>query len=783
MISCIVGKTEITSLSYEDKVLREWSNKHKLICPVCGEELKYYNGEKLIAHFKHLPNSNCIGESYSEKDTNEHNKGKYELFNWLSKQNNISDVKLEYWIPETKQRADIYFEYDNKKYAVEYQCTSSTQIKERTNLYNLNGINVIWILGTENYNELTNDRRTFKELEKNIKRMYGKIRYFDGENMYTLYDILHKFKDKSDKNAIPYKDLFNFKYESKNLNDMNIEDFIIKPMEEFDIFDYVSQKVEQINKNILNEKYKYNVCILSEDETQWGIKLNKEEEIKYSGNLYNIDKTEFEKKLFELKLETDVINANYKIESDCEYIQTSIQQHISDNNFKFKINTLEVDDKIKFIINTTKRNEERDSDIVLVEKSKSEISTTSGFKNECYKELCLHIDKFKELETKLKNIKVKLNDDCYATFNESNYCGEILKYIPFKIKIYDIEFDFEYHYDKDVDDYIEEITHRLLELLNKCFYIYDDMKKSYKYINIDFKIDDIVYGYYGGYHSDDKIYNLYVTIYNEKYINYQCKCTIEDLFNSGYDDILKIINEKLRSFNYDFDTSLIKGKLNDNCYYEFNYSSSTSTYIPLKFKIYDKSFISSMLYCDDLNLINGKSTKILPVLNNLYNYMISKYSNINFNFDTLLDNYNSYLNLKLEYMGHTDKYCVCVKEEIDIKKLYDNIDNFIYKFKNDIIQDCALSLFIDTCKKVRSDNIYNVHYYYDEQSKVCSTDIGVTLNLYNNKITYFNLSYNITMEDFNRMKNIMEFFINKSVKKLKSIRKKTLTWDDINNKK
>lgn len=782
MLSCIVGTTEITSLDLDEKTLRKWSNEHKLICPVCGEELKYCNGEHKTAYFRHLAGSECEGGEYSEKDTEEHNNGKIALYNWLNNQNDVVNLKIEKWIPETKQRADIYFEYNNEKYAVEFQCTSITNMKERTELYKLNNINVIWVLGIKNYDNLENNRRTFKELEKDIKRMYDIIYYLDGDVLYKMYNILPKFDLAKRNNPAPYKTMFNFEYESINLNDLNINNFIIKEKEEFDVFDYITKSIDKINESIINDN-KYTICILSEDEIQWGIKLNRDGDIKYTGSLKHFDEKEFKKILFELNLEAETINSRYKVESDCNYITTSIQNHININNFKFNIYTLNADDRIKFIINTKKHYTEHKNDIILVNKSINDISNTSGFKNECYNKLLCYIDELKELENNLKIINVKLNDECYAVFDEDNYCGEIIEYIPFKIKLYDTEFKFEYYYNKDVDNYIEEVQHRLLELLNKCFYIYDDMKKSYKYINIDFKIDDIVYGYYGGYHSDDKIYNLYVTIYNEKYINYQCKCTIEDLFNSGYDDILKIINEKLRSFNYDFDTSLIKGKLNDNCYYEFNYSSSTSTYIPLKFKIYDKSFISSMLYCDDLNLINSKSTKILPVLNNLYNYMISKYSNINFNFDTLLDNYNSYLNLKLEYMGHTDKYCVCVKEEIDIKKLYDNIDNFIYKFKNDIIQDCALSLFIDTCKKVRSDNIYNVHYYYDEQSKVCSTDIGVTLNLYNNKITYFNLSYNITMEDFNRMKNIMEFFINKSVKKLKSIRKKTLTWDDINNKK
>ena len=233
MLSCIVGKTEITSFGYDDKQLREWSKKEKLICPVCGEPLRYYNGELKSAHFKHLPNSECVGEKYSEKDTQEHNEGKIALYNWLNKQENMHNLKLEHWISETKQRADIYFEHNSEKYVIEYQCSSSTNFKERTQLYKLNDINVIWVLGVKDYNDLNNKQRRFKALEKEIKSNYSCILYFDGEQLHKLYDFLPMFKDGSNNIAKPFKDMFNFKYESKKLNDIIIDEFIIKENIEF----------------------------------------------------------------------------------------------------------------------------------------------------------------------------------------------------------------------------------------------------------------------------------------------------------------------------------------------------------------------------------------------------------------------------------------------------------------------------------------------------------------------------------------------------------------------
>lgn len=88
-------------------------------------------------------------DGYAESETEEHIKGKIDLYEWIKTQKEVSDVILEGWIPETKQRPDIMFKYNNIQYVIEFQCTPiSSEYIERHDLYMAAGINDIWILGT-----------------------------------------------------------------------------------------------------------------------------------------------------------------------------------------------------------------------------------------------------------------------------------------------------------------------------------------------------------------------------------------------------------------------------------------------------------------------------------------------------------------------------------------------------------------------------------------------------------------------------------------------------------
>lgn len=112
-------------------------------------------------------------DKYSEPETEEHLNGKRDLFEWIKKQNGVSNAALEGWIPETKQRPDIMFEYESKKYVIEYQCSPiATEYVERHDLYKASGIIDIWIAGYEKYFK-SNSRH--KYIEDYIEGYYNPL--------------------------------------------------------------------------------------------------------------------------------------------------------------------------------------------------------------------------------------------------------------------------------------------------------------------------------------------------------------------------------------------------------------------------------------------------------------------------------------------------------------------------------------------------------------------------------------------------------------------------------
>lgn len=191
MLTCKINEKIVNTIEYKDKDLRKWSNKGILKCPICKDKMVYRNGNYKIAHFSH---EYACGEEgsliYSHPETKEHITGKLALYNWLKTQN-VENLKLEHWIPETKQRPDIYFELDGVRYVIEYQCSPiATQYDERRSLYELAGIKDIWILGIENYEiikeheNLYMARRT-KTIERDLmsKKEYP-LMYLSDDNLY-----------------------------------------------------------------------------------------------------------------------------------------------------------------------------------------------------------------------------------------------------------------------------------------------------------------------------------------------------------------------------------------------------------------------------------------------------------------------------------------------------------------------------------------------------------------------------------------------------------------------
>lgn len=149
--------------TYDKETLKKWASKKILLCPACRKPYEYCHGRVKTPYFRHMEKDTC-DELYSESETQEHMDGKRDLFEWIKEQKGVKNATLEAWIPETKQRPDIMFEYDDKKYVIEYQCSPiSTEYHERHELYRAGGIIDIWICGIEKY---TKRNMRVKEIER-----------------------------------------------------------------------------------------------------------------------------------------------------------------------------------------------------------------------------------------------------------------------------------------------------------------------------------------------------------------------------------------------------------------------------------------------------------------------------------------------------------------------------------------------------------------------------------------------------------------------------------------
>lgn len=121
-----------------------------LVCQDCGFPLMLKAGNIKVHHFAH--NKCTCTYQYGEAETEEHIRGKLEMFEQLQRLYPNSKVELEYKVEETNQRADVMVIHPNgEKWAFEIQCSriSVATIIERSMLYRTAGIIDNWFLGYE----------------------------------------------------------------------------------------------------------------------------------------------------------------------------------------------------------------------------------------------------------------------------------------------------------------------------------------------------------------------------------------------------------------------------------------------------------------------------------------------------------------------------------------------------------------------------------------------------------------------------------------------------------
>lgn len=153
MLTALIGNEIINCYdgTHTKEQLKKWSKKKILLCPACEKPYEYCHGHVKDPYFRHMDKEECE-DKFSESETEEHLTGKRDLYEWIKEQDGVENVILEAWIPETKQRPDIMFNFNGKKYVIEYQCSPiASEYLERHELYKTAGIHDLWICGTEKY--------------------------------------------------------------------------------------------------------------------------------------------------------------------------------------------------------------------------------------------------------------------------------------------------------------------------------------------------------------------------------------------------------------------------------------------------------------------------------------------------------------------------------------------------------------------------------------------------------------------------------------------------------
>lgn len=163
-------------------------------CPTCHQAVIIKAGRRVIPHFAHHPETNCLINERGEGTY--HETGKLFLYQWLRSQG--LNVELEKYIKHIKQQPDILLVLNQKRIAIEFQCARIPieQILSRNEGYKKIGITPIWILGANcfkqhNQNALKLDQFTLQFIHQFTNEHPLKLFFFcpNTLNFITFTDI------------------------------------------------------------------------------------------------------------------------------------------------------------------------------------------------------------------------------------------------------------------------------------------------------------------------------------------------------------------------------------------------------------------------------------------------------------------------------------------------------------------------------------------------------------------------------------------------------------------
>ncbi|MGM0863865.1 MAG: competence protein CoiA [Bacillota bacterium] len=145
MLTALFQEKVFSTIHYTREELKNLRSKRLIfLCPHCSSELNLRIGNQNVPHFAHHSQFHCeIGKQH---ESPRHLLSKQLLYERLREL--YTEVKVEYFVKELQQIADVYVKTKSKKIAIEIQCSSIPipDILSRTGGYHSQNIIPFWIL-------------------------------------------------------------------------------------------------------------------------------------------------------------------------------------------------------------------------------------------------------------------------------------------------------------------------------------------------------------------------------------------------------------------------------------------------------------------------------------------------------------------------------------------------------------------------------------------------------------------------------------------------------------